>query len=140
MFLFANCNHENRKIENSSMSNSIQTFKKLSPDTDFSVQKVILIIPFDGCSSCFEKAISLIPKVNSNGGLTIMPCLQKRRIYNLMEDRKLNNIVSDTLQLTVKNNLVTTNPMIYVTNANKIIFSELVDQLDVGAFQSKYFE
>lgn len=144
LFLCVSCINKdkpNKVVSNE--ENFINTFQKLSPTTDFSTQKIVLIIPFDGCSSCFEKAISLISEVKKNEGLIIMPCLQKRRVYNFIEENAidLNSvIIVDTLQLTVKNGLIDINPKIYVVESDRILFSKLVEELDINSFQSKFFK
>jgi hypothetical protein len=110
-------------------STTLNVLKQLSPETDFSGSLFVLIIPFDGCSSCFDDAISLIPKVNKKPNLIIMPNINKRVVYNTLADLGIDQstILLDTLQLSVREKLVETNPRIYLVNNNEISFSETVD-------------
>jgi len=56
-FIFS-CNNIESRNEN---RKTIEVIRQLLPDSDFSKQCIVLIIPFDGCSSCFDEAVHLIP-------------------------------------------------------------------------------
>ena len=107
---------------------ALNVLKQLSPKKDFSDSFFVLIIPFDGCSSCFDYAISLIQELNKQD-LIIMPNINSRIIYNTLDDLGIDRskVLVDTLQLSVRENLVETNPMIYQIINNNISFSETID-------------
>lgn len=116
---------------------TLEVLKQLSPATDFSGSLFILIIPFDGCTSCFDYAVSLIPSLDKETNLIIMPNIHKRVIINSMEDLGIdqNTIIMDTLQLTLKKKLVESNPRILLIDDNKITFSEIVDVTNIESIR-----
>ena len=108
---------------------TLEVFKQLAPDADFSQKRLALIIPFDGCLSCFDAALTLIPEVSGKQGLVIMPNLHKRIVINTLEDLGIGReaVIIDTLQLSIKSGLVDGNPKLFLIENNKIVFSETVE-------------
>lgn len=130
LFLLISCsNSENKVME----ITSLRVLKQLSPDTDFSKNLFVLIIPFDGCSSCFNDAISLIPELEKKPNLIIMPNINKKVITNTLEnlDIERSTILMDTLQLTLIEKLVQSDPKIFFINRHKISFSSIVDNTTI---------
>ena len=117
------------QINNSQDTVTLKVLEQLAQDTDFSKNQLVLIIPFDGCISCFEKAVALIPEVSEKQGLIIMPNLHKRMVTNTLKDLGIDRdiVIIDTLQLTIKRNLVEGNPKLFLIENNKIMFSESVE-------------
>ncbi len=122
--------NEHRKI--------IETIKELSPNTNFSKQCIVLIIPFDGCSSCFDEAVHLIPEVSDKQNVIIMPNRHKRRIYNFLNDFDLDTdeVVIDTMQITVENNLVNINPVIFIMENEEIKYRKIIEHSNMEEIRS----
>ena len=125
IFLISCSNSENKAMEMTTLS----VLKQLSPDTDFSKNLFVLIIPFDGCSSCFNDAISLIPELEKKQNLIIMPNINKKVITNTLENFNIerSSILMDTLQLTLIEKLVQSDPKIFFINRHKISYSSTVN-------------
>ncbi|TKG91989.1 hypothetical protein EYV94_20470 [Puteibacter caeruleilacunae] len=119
----------NSKISEEQNAATIKVLKQLAPSTDFSQRRYILVIPFGGCLSCFHEAIQLIPLVKQKQGIVIMPNIHKRVVTNTLEDMNIDRekVIIDTLQLTTKNNIVSTDPMLFIIDHNKVIRSEDVE-------------
>ncbi len=126
--LLFSCTNANR-INNAQESITLKVLKQLAPDTDFSQKQFALIIPFDGCITCFEEAVALIPEVSQKQGLIIMTNSHKRVVINTLEDLGIHRdlVIIDTLQLSIKRNLVEGNPKIFLIENNKVVFSETVE-------------
>jgi hypothetical protein len=120
-------------------SKEILIFKELIPEKDFSRESVILIIPFDGCSSCLNEATKLIPCVVENSGIVIIPYRHKKRIKFFIKENRLENdgIIIDSLQKTIINKIVNYKPIIFFINHNKIESSELVEYTKIQEIKKK---
>ena len=117
------------KINHAQESVTMEVLKQLAPDIDFSQKQLTLIVPYDGCITCFKEAAALIPEVLQKQGLVIMPNSHKRFVTNTLEDLGIARdlVIIDTLQLSIKRNLVEGNPKIFLTENNKVVFSETVE-------------
>lgn len=108
----------------------INTLSELTPGTDFSKKVIVLVIPFDGCNSCFNEATNLIPDVLNYSGIVILSNLLKKRIYNYLDNNDIGlnnkNIIIDTLQISITNKLIDFNPRIMLINKNTVIYSQVV--------------
>lgn len=112
----------------------LQVIKELVPNKDFSNETIVLIIPFDGCSTCFFEATKLIPRVVENSGIVIIPNRHKKRIDFFLKENKLEDkgIVIDSLQKTTINKIVNINPVIYVIKENRVYFSSIIEYSNVN--------
>jgi len=130
LVLFISCLNSENSVQEITI---LRVLKQLSPNTDFSKNLFVLIIPFDGCSSCFNDAISLISELNNKPKLIVMPNINKRVITNTLEDFGIdqNTILMDTLQLTLIEKLVESNPKIFFVKNQKILFSTTVDNFSI---------
>lgn len=142
LVILFSCHNTKKEDEKVSDTGVIEILKILAPEKDFSAKLFVLIVPFDGCSSCFEAALSLISEVSNKSHLIIIPDLYKRRVENFINDFGLteNFVAIDTLRLTIKNNLVESNPLIIVIENNKVIFSEAVEIGNMARIEKKIRE
>ena len=133
--LLTSCNSVQNKNED---INIIETIKQLDPNIDFSQKLIVLIIPFDGCSSCFHEALSLIPDVIEKQNIIIIPNRYKKRILSFLNDAGIDvsAVIIDTMQLTVLNHLVDINPQFYVIEKQKVIFSETVEITTIDSIRN----
>jgi len=117
----------------------LNTLSRLSPHSDFNKRTIVLIIPFDGCASCFEEATNLVPDVLNYSGIVIVTNLLKKRIYNYLDDIgvKKDSVIIDTLQLSITNKLIDINPKIFVIENRSVIYSKIVSVQSIDEI-SKY--
>ena len=103
--------------------------KQLLSGYELPQRTVVLIIPFDGCSSCFEAAVSLIPQVTDKKGVTIIPDRHAKRVTNFINENGFSEerILIDSLQLTILDNLIETNPKIFILYKNSIEYENNVN-------------
>ncbi len=135
--LFACNNSENKKVE----LRNIETLTQIVTNNDFSQKVIVLIIPFDGCSSCFTESTKLIPEVLSYSGIVIIPNRHKKRIYNFINEigADKNDIVIDTLQLSITNRIIDGNPKIFLIDHKKVLYSKTVDINSIEEIRSTIF-
>ena len=125
--LFSACN---QNVKEKDLIDSVKTvICKLYPERVLEKELLVLIIPFDGCSTCFEEAIFLIPLIEERHGLIIFPEIHSRRVYNYLEEIGINkeSVLVDTMRLSMINGLIDYNPMLYMIRNDSLIYSELVD-------------
>lgn len=122
--------NENRKI--------IETIKELSPNASFSNKCIVLIIPFDGCSSCFDEAVHLISEVSDKQNIIIMPSRHKRRVYNFLNDFDLDTkeVVVDSMLVTIGNNLVNINPVLFIIENNAVKYKKVIEYSNMKEIRS----
>jgi len=137
-FIFS-CNNIESRNEN---RKTIEVIRQLLPDSDFSKQCIVLIIPFDGCSSCFDEAVHLIPEISEKQNLVIMPSRHKRRVYNFLNDFGLDTdeVVIDTMQVTVENNLVNINPVIFIIENHAVKYKKVIEYTNMEEIRSMLTE
>jgi spore cortex formation protein SpoVR/YcgB (stage V sporulation) len=137
--LLFSCNNTESRNEN---RKTIEVIRQLSPDADFSKQCIVLIIPFDGCSSCFDAAVHLIPEVTDKQNIIIMPSRHKRRVYNFLNDFGLEaeEVVTDTMLITVGNNLANINPVLFIIENDVIKYKKIVEHANMKEIRSMLSE
>lgn len=126
---------------NNSDIETVNVVKQLVPGKNLSHKTIVLIIPFDGCSTCFHEAVDMIPDVIGNSGIVIIPDRHKKRVISFIKENGFENkgIVIDTLQKTVINRLVDINPSIFVIENNEVRFSSVVEYPQLGDIYAHVF-
>lgn len=137
--LLLSCNNIESKNDS---RKTIEVIRQLSPDADFSKQCIVLIIPFDGCSSCFDEAVHLIPEISEKQNIVIMPSRHKRRVYNFLNDfgLEIDKVVTDTMMLTVVNNLIEINPELFIIENNVVKYKKIVEHANMKEIRSMLLE
>ncbi len=120
---------------------TLEILSQLAPNADFSQKIIVLIIPFDGCVSCFTEATKLIQEVLNDSGIVIMPNIHKRRVNNFSENIGIDrdDIIIDTLRLTIINKLIDINPKIFIVNKHKIVYSNIVELQSINEIRTTVF-
>jgi|GEM_PF-6315104 len=120
-------------------SKTFEVIKHFNPDANLSEKFVVLVIPLDGCKSCIDESITLIPKVIKTPGLVIIPDRHKRRIENYINEVGIQKdlIVFDTIQLSFTNNIVDINPRIILIENEEIIYSNEIGYATIEEIQTE---
>ena len=71
-----------------------------------------------------------------------MPSRHKRRVYNFLNDfgLEIDKVVTDTMMLTVVNNLVEINPELFIIENNVVKYKKIVEHANMKEIQSMLLE
>ena len=141
ILLSVSCSSEKKK-EAVGDKNTLSVLGVLAPDIDLSQINAVLVLPMGGCSSCFEEALTLVPRIQTGANLIIAPNLNKRVVINMLDEEGIDkrSVIIDTLQLTIKRKVVDVNPKIFIINNNHIVFSKTVEFPAMEEIESKLEE
>lgn len=96
--------------------------------------KVILIIPLDGCSDCVQKPLNFVKEnIHNKKFIYVLSCINKKEIlFNLNTDTIPENVILDIKQNATTQKLVGRSPKVYIFGENY-----LKHVIDIGLVENK---
>lgn len=118
-----------------------ELIRKLISNVETKDSCIVLIIPFDGCSSCFEEAVAIIPEITDKGGVVIISERQVKRVKSFIERYEFNpqRIVVDSTQSVLINGIIETKPKIFKLDRKRIQKSFIVEYSQINEINEYIF-